>query len=267
MGIKSKKDEQYFQDFFDNAPVGFHVFGPDRMIIDINQAELDMIGYSQEEIVGKKTWVDLIISEQKGQAQQHWEELLNSGIVKDLPYTLVHKEGHYIYVLLNATARFDEKGHLLNTRGSVLDITKRREAEQAAHNKNIALGEVLARVESEKKQVKQEVADNIEQLIEPLVVKLRRKVDVSGKKILNLLEEGLKDLTASFGSKVSSPYLKLSPKEIEICNMIKRGLSSKEISDILNTSLRTIDNHRNHIRKKLNISQKDINLVSYLQMM
>ena len=57
--------EKYLRDFFDHAPIGFHVFGPGRKIIDINQAELDMIGYAHEEVVGKKTWGDLIIPEEK----------------------------------------------------------------------------------------------------------------------------------------------------------------------------------------------------------
>ncbi len=47
--------EERFRDFFENALVGFHSFGPDRRITAINDAELAMIGYSRDEIVLKKT--------------------------------------------------------------------------------------------------------------------------------------------------------------------------------------------------------------------
>ena len=37
-----------FKDFFDNAPIGFHIFRHDGIIIDINNAELEMFGFSRE---------------------------------------------------------------------------------------------------------------------------------------------------------------------------------------------------------------------------
>ena len=59
--------------------------------------------------------------------------------------------------------------------------------------------------------------------------------------------------------------LSLTQKEITICNMIKNDLSSKQISEALHVSIRTIETHRNSIRKKLNISRKDVNLTTYLK--
>ena len=59
--------------------------------------------------------------------------------------------------------------------------------------------------------------------------------------------------------------LKLTPREIEICNMIKSGLTTKEISNFLNSSSQTIDKHRKNIRKKLGLTQRYINLTSFLQ--
>ncbi len=60
-----RESQERFRDFFKNAPVGFHIFGPDRKIMDINEAELEMIGYAKDEIVGIKTWADLILPEQR----------------------------------------------------------------------------------------------------------------------------------------------------------------------------------------------------------
>ena len=57
---------------------------------------------------------------------------------------------------------------------------------------------------------------------------------------------------------------KLTPREMEICTMIESGLTSKEIPEQLNISCQTIDNHRKSIRKKLDITNKNINLSSYL---
>jgi len=47
--------------------------------------------------------------------------------------------------------------------------------------------------------------------------------------------------------------------------MIEGGLTNKEISKLLHISRQTVEKHRKNIRKKLNITKKDINLASYLQ--
>ncbi|MHC4691447.1 MAG: PAS domain-containing sensor histidine kinase [Planctomycetota bacterium] len=122
--------QERFSDFFKNAPIGFHIFGPDQTIVDINDAELDMIGYSRDEIVGKKTWAELIIPEERQQFKEHWHDIISKGQVRNFEYTLVHKDGHYINVILNASSRFDKNGNLINTRGSVLNITERKRSEQ-----------------------------------------------------------------------------------------------------------------------------------------
>lgn len=122
--------QERFSDFFKNAPIGFHIFGPDQIIVDINDAELEMIGYSRDEIVGKKTWAELIIPEERQQFKKHWHSIISKGQVRSLEYTLVHKDGHHINIILNASSRFDKNGNLINTRGSVLNITERKRSEQ-----------------------------------------------------------------------------------------------------------------------------------------
>jgi two-component system CheB/CheR fusion protein len=148
-----QQTRERFRDFFENAPVGFHIFGPDRKIIDINDAELEMIGYARDEIVDKKTWADLILPEQRAEFEEHWRSIVVVGEVRSLNYTLVHKDGHYVDVLLNASARFDENGHLINTRGSVMNITERRRLER----------ELLNIVERERQRTGQELHDSIGQ--------------------------------------------------------------------------------------------------------
>jgi PAS domain S-box-containing protein len=107
------------------------MFAPDRVITDMNDLELAMIGYQRDEIVGKKTWADLIIPEQNERFEQHWRDIKTKGKVKNIEYTLLAKDGRKIEVILNASSRFDDDGNLINTRGSVLDITERKRAREA----------------------------------------------------------------------------------------------------------------------------------------
>ncbi|HPD47722.1 MAG TPA: PAS domain S-box protein [Anaerohalosphaeraceae bacterium] len=122
-----RQTEERFRDFFHQAPIGFHIFGPDQRFIDINEAELDMIGYSRDEVIGQKTWADLTVPEQKAEAVRHWDEIVRTGYIRNVEYTLLHKDGHPVQVIVNASALFDEDDRLIRTRGSVIDITERRQ--------------------------------------------------------------------------------------------------------------------------------------------
>jgi DNA-binding CsgD family transcriptional regulator len=47
--------------------------------------------------------------------------------------------------------------------------------------------------------------------------------------------------------------------------MIKNGLTSKEMAELLNTALLTVEKHRSNIRNKLGIANKKISLSSILR--
>ena len=134
---------------------------------------------------------------------------------------------------------------------------------QEITQKNIALGEILGRLEIEKKQVQDNIIANVENLLLPVIQKL--KIEGDSQKYLDLLKKNIEELTSPFGLKLTGKKYKLSPREIEICNMIKSGLASKEISKLLNISLRTIEKHRDNIRNKLGITKNDANLSSFLK--
>lgn len=76
--------------------------------------------------------------------------------------------------------------------------------------------------------------------------------------------QALQDLTSSFGRKMADRRLKLTPREIEICNLVKNGLTSKEIAALLKIALHTVEKHRRMARNKLDLGNKGINLRTYL---
>uniref|UniRef100_UPI0035668EB5 helix-turn-helix transcriptional regulator n=1 Tax=Ancylomarina sp. TaxID=1970196 RepID=UPI0035668EB5 len=58
--------------------------------------------------------------------------------------------------------------------------------------------------------------------------------------------------------------LDLTPGEVKICTFLKLNMTSKEISAITHQSVKSIEVTRTRIRKKLNLTNKDVNLVSFL---
>jgi len=55
----------------------------------------------------------------------------------------------------------------------------------------------------------------------------------------------------------------ITPRELEVGNLVKDGKTSKEIAEILNSTERAVVAHRTNLRKKLGLEKKS-NLRTYL---
>ena len=143
--------------------------------------------------------------------------------------------------------------------------SKLRKQKLELKKKNIALQEVLGQVEIEKQSIKDQIAENVEKLIMPVLKKFKLNAVSIEEEYIDLLISNIEQLTAPFIINLKRLSSKLTPRELEICNLIKNGLRNKEISKILNISPKTIERHRYNIRKKFKINTKKINLPVYLQ--
>lgn len=138
----------------------------------------------------------------------------------------------------------------------------------ALRKKDTALTELMNHFKKEKLLLKNNIQSNINRVALPAIDKLRlgmQSQDSGYIAILNVLAKCLDDITSSFVGDLLTHRSNLTPREIEISNMIKNGLTSKEIAAALNISPQTVNLRRKIIRKKLKITNKKINLSSFLQ--
>lgn len=140
-----------------------------------------------------------------------------------------------------------------------------RAQKEDLEEKNVALRQVLGQLEVEKKHLRDDVMGNILTLLLPMVRKLKKEEAPIDKKYLKVLEFNLNNLASSFGRKLSRPRLKLTPRETEICDMIRSGLGSKDIASLLKLSQRTVEKNRDNIRRKCGLRRHKINLASFLK--
>jgi PAS domain S-box-containing protein len=135
---------------------------------------------------------------------------------------------------------------------------------RALEDKNIALREVFTTIEDQKAEIKEKIGANVAQILMPALNKLIKKDGTVNQTYYKQLKNGLPELVTASGILIQL-YAKLSPREREICNMIKNGASSKEIAAELNIALATVQKHRELIREKFGIVNKDINLQNFLK--
>jgi DNA-binding NarL/FixJ family response regulator len=131
-------------------------------------------------------------------------------------------------------------------------------------NMNITLREVLSKVQTEKKEIGHSINTNCDKIILPIIHELETNANLKQKKYISLLKSNINDIISPFINQLSRDFMRLSPSEIQICNMIKNGLSTKEIANLRGLSDSTVHRHRENIRKKLNLINKNINLTTFL---
>jgi DNA-binding CsgD family transcriptional regulator len=90
------------------------------------------------------------------------------------------------------------------------------------------------------------------------------RLDERQRSSLAIIEANLKDIVAPFAGRTSSRNLSMTPSEIQIANLIKHGMTAKEIAGITSLSPRTIECHRASIRKKLGLINRKVNLRAFL---
>jgi len=134
----------------------------------------------------------------------------------------------------------------------------------ALENKNIALKEVLKKVHEEKIEIATRVQANVDKIIMPIFSILEKNANYNDASVLKLLKKNLEEVTSPFTNAISKEFVSLSPVEIQICNYIKNGFSTKDIAQLRGIAVATVSRHREHIREKLNLKNKNINLVTYL---
>jgi len=141
-------------------------------------------------------------------------------------------------------------------------LTLERKALQEA---NAALRAVLARIEEEKQEIYMNVRTNIDKILMPIFHALALNLPPNKRKYVELIGTSLEDIAAPFVRHLSKTYFSLTPTEVNICNMIRNGLRTKEIAQMRGVSVATINRHREHIRRKLQITNSETNLMTYLQ--
>ena len=136
---------------------------------------------------------------------------------------------------------------------------------QALQESNTALRIVMERIEHEKQGIRRDIKMNVEKVLMPILQALSLQMPPGQLKYVEMLNTNLEEITSPFTSQLSNTYHSMTPTEIAICNMIRNGLSTKKIAEMRYVSEATINRHREKIRRKLKITNQDINLATFLQ--
>ncbi|HMU30073.1 MAG TPA: PAS domain S-box protein, partial [Nitrospira sp.] len=126
-----RKTAEEVQDLYDRAPCGYHSLDANGLIVAINRTEVDWLGYTKSELIGKIRFTDVMTPAGAGLFKERFPQFIKDGYVNDLEFELIRKNGSTFSVLLSATAVTDSDGRFVSSRSTLIDITERKRADQA----------------------------------------------------------------------------------------------------------------------------------------
>jgi len=138
-----RRKERQLRDLLDNAAEGIHWVGPGGVILWANQAELEMLGYTAEEYIGRN------IAEfhlDRDVINDMLARLLMGETLRESEARMRRKDGSVRHVLVNSNA-YCENGEFVHSRCFTRDITPIKEA--AAERERLLERERAARAEAE----------------------------------------------------------------------------------------------------------------------
>lgn len=125
--LQRQADE--IHDLYNRAPCGYHSLDSTGRYIEVNDTELQWLGYRREEIVGHKRFSDLLVPQSALRFEEVFARFIAQGAIRDLELDLMRKDGSLLPISLSAMAIRDPQGGFLTARSTIVDITERRRTE------------------------------------------------------------------------------------------------------------------------------------------
>jgi PAS domain S-box-containing protein len=279
-----RKSEEHLRSLMESA-TGFSIY---RLVYDpISPHSLRVIFVSPsiEDIIGLpepmkfETWFDSVHPDDVDRISRANQRAFKTRRFDEVYRTYNPKKGEWRWIHAIATGGTRADGWNRYVNGIMIDITDKQKTyeklkvrEKELENKtedlkqmNAALNVLLKKREQDKIDFQDQIAANIKQLVLPYLTKIRRRnLESTQIALLDMIESNLNEITASFSYRLSSQHIGLTPTEIKVADLVRQGQQTKQIAQILRLSHKTIESHRENIRKKLGINNKKINLRSYL---
>jgi PAS domain S-box-containing protein len=271
-----RESEAQFRALAESAPAAILIFAGEDFLY-VNPAFESITGYSREEALAMRFWQvvhpemqDLV--RERGLARQRGEDVPARYELKALT-----KDGQTKWMDVVATAI--NYGGQTATLSIAYDITERKlvedvllAREQELESKtldleemNAALKVLLQKREDDKIALEEKMLSNVKQLIEPYFDNLKHtNLSARQTNLLGIIETNLTEIISPFVRDFTAIKYKLTPKEIQIANLIRQGKTNKEIAEIMGLSVRTIEFHRTKIRQKFGLKDGKDNLQAHL---
>jgi PAS domain S-box-containing protein len=141
-----RESEKKFRELFDEAPVGYFEYDSQGRITSVNRTELEMLGYTPEEMTGQPVW-KFIIEEEEARQQILAKLAGTMPPGRAIERTYRRKDGTTFPVLVEDRLIRDGNGRITGIRCTLQDITNRKQREEALRSGEEKYRTILENIE------------------------------------------------------------------------------------------------------------------------
>lgn len=117
------------EDLYNNAPCGYYSIDKDGVLVKVNDTWLNWMGYRREEVLCKTRLSDFMTPKSALRFSETFPHFKEIGVLQDVEYEYVSKNGQIIPLSISATAIRDSAGNYLMSRSLAFDMRERKQAE------------------------------------------------------------------------------------------------------------------------------------------
>ena len=124
-------DREYdiLRELFDKAPLPYQSLDAEGHVLRINAAWLDLLGYTEDEVVGRHI-SEFLTPTSQSLLVERFSRFKSAGRVSRAAFELIRKDGRVVPIELNGTIATDEDGSFQRTHCIFMDVSERQEAER-----------------------------------------------------------------------------------------------------------------------------------------
>lgn len=123
-----RRSENHFKLLYEQAPLGYQSLDVEGRFLDVNQAWLDLLGYTREEVLGR-SFAEFLVPEERPLFEQRFPLFKEVGTLRGAEFKMVQKNGTSILVSIDGRIARDELGRFTQTHCILHDITAQKQSE------------------------------------------------------------------------------------------------------------------------------------------
>ncbi len=252
-----RESEEKYRTLFEDSRDAIYMTARDGRFMDVNQAALDLFGYTREEMLGLDFREIYVNPEDRSRFQEEIEE---KGSVRDYGMRFRKKDGAEMDCMVTSTVRRADDGSILGYQGIIRDTTeqKRLEAQLLQAQKMEAVGNLAGGISHDFNNILQAISGYIQLLL------MKKEADDPDGHYLKQIEKAAEragELTRQllvFSRKVES---KLRPIDLNQELRQVHGLLQRTIPKMIDVELHLTENLKLINADPVQLEQIIMNLV------